>query len=135
VGQRAPRVRFGQVHVYNNYYFVGSSTPYGYSWGVGIESQIYAENNVFDIQQPFTAADVIGEFNGTRITDIGNCLGTWFGCTPTDFVAAWNAVNDPDLVPDAGWTPTLYGPSGRAQNARQVRLSVLLGSGPGKRGR
>jgi pectate lyase len=130
VGQRAPRVRFGQVHVYNNYYFVGSRTNYGYSWGVGIESQIYAENNFFDIQQPYSAADVIDRFNGTRISDVGNCLGIWFGCMPTDFVAAWNVVNDPDLVPDAGWTPTLYGPSGRAEKARHVRVSVLLGSGP-----
>ena len=32
--QRTPRVRFGQVHVYNNYYVVKSAT-YGYSWGVG----------------------------------------------------------------------------------------------------
>ncbi len=135
IGQRAPRVRFGQVHVYNNYYFVGSRTNYGYSWGVGIESQIHAENNFFDILQPYTAADVIERFNGTRISDVGNCLGIGFGCTPTDFVAAWNVVNDPDLVPDAGWTPTLYGPSGRAENARRVRVSVLLGSGPGNRGR
>jgi len=26
---------------------------------------------------------------------------------PVDVIAAWNAVNDPDLGFDAGWVPTL----------------------------
>jgi pectate lyase len=26
---------------------------------------------------------------------------------PVDVISAWNAVNDPDLGFDAGWTPTL----------------------------
>ena len=47
IGQRAPRVRFGQVHLYNNYYDVRSTPSYRYSWGVGIESAIYAEENFF----------------------------------------------------------------------------------------
>ena len=38
LGQRAPRVRFGQVHVYNNLYWIRKVENYGYSWGVGIES-------------------------------------------------------------------------------------------------
>ncbi len=47
VGQRVPRVRYGQVHVYNNYYKIEKVPNYVYSWGVGIESAIYAENNFF----------------------------------------------------------------------------------------
>ena len=47
IGQRAPRVRFGQVHVYNNYYKIERLPTYQYSWGVGIESAIYAEDNFF----------------------------------------------------------------------------------------
>ncbi len=35
VGQRTPRVRFGQVHVYNNYYKIEQIPDYVYSWGVG----------------------------------------------------------------------------------------------------
>ena len=46
IGQRAPRVRFGQVHVYNNYYDV-DDRRLAYSWGVGVESAIFAEQNVF----------------------------------------------------------------------------------------
>jgi pectate lyase len=47
VGQRTPRVRFGQVHVYNNLYSAAPGDNYLYSWGVGVESSIFAENNVF----------------------------------------------------------------------------------------
>jgi pectate lyase len=133
VGQRVPRVRFGQVHVYNNYFLVSSDARYGYSWGVGIESQLYAENNYLEIEAPFGAADVIDRFNGTRMTDTGNCLDTGTRksrCELADFVGAWNAVNDPDLVNDAGWVPTLYGEQGAADKAKHVRHDVLKGAGP-----
>lgn len=43
-GQRLPRVRYGQVHVYNNYY-LGATV---YAVGVGVWSQIYSEANVFE---------------------------------------------------------------------------------------
>jgi pectate lyase len=130
VGQRVPRVRFGQVHVYNNLFRIGADTNYGYSWGVGIESQIYAENNAFEIDASMSLADVIDRFNGTRITDIGNCVVTGGGCALADFVGAWNAANDPDLIPDAGWAPTLYGKAGAADRAKSVPVNIPLFSGP-----
>jgi len=131
VGQRVPRVRFGQVHVYNNYFEVPPGAAYGYSWGVGVESAIYAEKNFLEIGAPFGAADVIDRFNGTRMSDVSNCLLAASGeCVITDFVGAWNAAFDPDLIPDAGWTPVLYGKNGGADKARHVREFVLAGSGP-----
>jgi len=43
-GQRLPRVRFGEVHVYNNYYNnIGI-----YAIGIGINASIYAEANFFE---------------------------------------------------------------------------------------
>ena len=51
IGQRAPRVRFGQVHVYNNLYRIEERRATAYSWGVGIESAIYAENNFFQVDR------------------------------------------------------------------------------------
>ncbi len=133
LGQRVPRVRFGQVHVYNNLYRIVGQPNYGYSWGVGIESAIYAEANYFTIEAPFGPADVIDRFNGTRITDTGNCVEDCGRCVLTDFVGAWNAVFDPDLVPDAGWTPTLYGKRGAAQPVHtddKVKDAILWSAGP-----
>jgi pectate lyase len=102
--QRGPRVRFGQVHVYNNLYRSSADSGYLYSWGVGIESALYAENNAFLLQAPFTAATIIWSSSGTAIHE----QGTLVNGKPTDVLAAYNAVNDPDLSSDVGWTPTLH---------------------------
>ncbi|HZE10250.1 MAG TPA: hypothetical protein VE034_01560 [Burkholderiales bacterium] len=52
--QRMPRVRFGRVHVYNNFYDVdrNASAPYrlGDSWALGTASKLVTENNLFDIR-------------------------------------------------------------------------------------
>ena len=77
-----------------------------------------------------TPDDVIDRFSGSRITDIGNCLLVDGACVVTDFIAAWNALNNPDFVPDAGWTPVLYGTAGRADRAKSVETNVGLYSGP-----
>jgi pectate lyase len=130
LGQRVPRVRFGQVHDYNNLYLLPGATNYGYSWGVGIESQLYAENNAFVLGEDIDPAEIIDRFNGTRMTDTGNCVFQRLRCVPTDFVAAWNAANDPDILNDAGWTPTLYGRRGRAAPPTVATAEVLVGSGP-----
>jgi pectate lyase len=108
VGQRSPRVRFGQVHIYNNYYKIERLPNYQYSWGVGIESAIYAENNFFKTDRNVTPDQFISRLNGTAIF----AAGTHVNGTPpknlVDVVAAWNAVNDPDLSTDVGWTPSLF---------------------------
>jgi len=44
--ERMPRVRFGQVHVFNNYY--SALTSNGYCHGVGDECQIKVENNYYN---------------------------------------------------------------------------------------
>ncbi len=55
-GQRMPRVRFGRVHVYNNYYSLNNSDvhaepyyPMGEAVILGAAAKIFAENNVFEI--------------------------------------------------------------------------------------
>jgi pectate lyase len=46
--ERMPRVRFGQVHIYNTYYGAANNN---YNIGVGNESQILVENSYFDNQK------------------------------------------------------------------------------------
>ena len=132
-GQRTPRVRFGKVHVYNNVYRADRNTNYRSSWGVGIESQIYAENNYFEMSNSFGPTEVIDAKKGLAMTVVGNC---WrekdAACAPTDFLALYNAQFDPDLKPDAGWRPTLYGSTKGAEPAESARERVLSESGPGR---
>jgi pectate lyase len=130
VGQRVPRVRFGKVHVYNNFYKIQHLPTYGYTWGVGAESQIYAENNFFVTDKTVSVADFIDRFSGTRITAFGTRRAGEKAGAFIDVVAAWNADNNPDLVPDAGWTPSLYGPGLVAQPANDVPAAVESGAGP-----
>ena len=132
-GQRTPRVRYGKVHVYNNLYRADKDTNYRSSWGAGTESQIYAENNYFDMSASFGPMEVIDGKKGTRMTVAGNCWRDKSGsCGPLDFLAAYNTQFDPDLKPDAGWTPSLYGPAKGAESPDTARERVLRESGPGR---
>jgi pectate lyase len=107
VTQRAPRVRFGQVDVYDNLY-VATDEEYLYSLGVGFESSIYAENNFFKLSADVPTGNLITVLKGTQITATGTLVQVTDGRPqPVDLVAAYNAAHDPDLIPDAGWTPTL----------------------------
>ncbi|WP_433528829.1 pectate lyase family protein [Micromonospora sp. CA-263727] len=109
--QRLPRVRFGQVDVYNNAYRLGGE-GFEYAIGVGVQSAVYAENNHFTLGSGISAADLLYDWSGTAITTRGNWVAPARGLPrPVDLVAAYNAVHDPDLSPDAGWTPALrHGP-------------------------
>ena len=106
VGQRIPRVRFGQVHVYNNLYEVTDPHQFVYGWGVGVESQLYAHHNYFELGsvQP---DQIIYNWGGKQIYAADNMVKNQAGSSVVDLVAAFNAVNDPDLPNTASWTPAL----------------------------
>jgi pectate lyase len=107
VGQRAPRVRFGQVDVYNNHFKVteDSTLPYGYTLGAGFDSHIYAEANAFTLPAGIDAANIIGRSKGTAITTVANAVNGVI----TDLRAEYNAAAAPadQLAADTSWTPTL----------------------------
>ncbi len=107
VGQRTPRVRFGQVDIYNNYYKIEHNPRYGYTWGVGVESQIIAENNFFKTDRSVTPDRFISRLNGTALLEAGTYLNGTPDRNLIDVVSAYNTVNDPDLTEDVGWTPSL----------------------------
>ncbi|MCZ9338024.1 pectate lyase, partial [Streptomyces sp. TRM76130] len=63
ITQRAPRVRFGQVHVVNNVYR-GRAEETLYALGVGVESALFSERNVFTYPRG-TAALAVADYGGT----------------------------------------------------------------------
>jgi pectate lyase len=102
--QRLPRVRYGQVHVYNNYYNEGANPDVLYALGVGVSSQIFEQNDYYIVPSSFAVGDIIGYFKGTAIhteNDLVNGM-------PTNLLDAYNAINTPTLSGDVGWTPQFH---------------------------
>lgn len=127
VVQRAPRVRFGQVHVYNNRYDIPGD-DYRYSLGVSTESRMYAENNAFHAPGHVEVADLVKSWNGSALHQ----SGTLFNGFPVDLLAIHNAYNsgsERDLTADVGWTPALHG---RIDSARAADRAVARGAGAGR---
>jgi pectate lyase len=122
--QRLPRVRFGQVHVYDNYYEIPADVSY--ALGVGVESAIVAESNVFALAPTVAPDALIYDWGGTVITARDNLVRMGRHTKAVDLVAAYNATHDPDLGADAGWTPTLHT---RITPARQVPALVSRNAG------
>lgn len=103
LGQRVPRVRFGQVNVYNNHYVQRADAPveYVYSWGIGVESHLVAERNAFTLPGSIGPERIIAVYNGTSLTENRNGVNG----EPVDILAADNAAFDPDLTEVPAWTP------------------------------
>ncbi|MET7682916.1 pectate lyase [Streptomyces sp. NPDC005423] len=100
--ERAPRVRFGQVDSYNNHFVAGSG--YGYSYGIGLESQLVAEHNAFTLPAGVPNATVLKKWSDAPLTADDNYVNG----RRTDLIAAHNAgVPGEILRSGAGWTPTL----------------------------
>jgi pectate lyase len=127
IASRAPRVRFGKVHVYNNYY-QGSKAdavyPHDYSIGVGYKAKIISENNDFSITGASSCADVLknpGSSSKTgAITDAGSTInGTAMAMSKCSFSA------------DVGWTVP-YSYSSVLLPTAQVKASVQANAGVGK---
>ncbi len=131
VGQRAPRVRFGQVDLYNNYFYQTDEEPYSYSWGVGVQSAIYAENNFLLRSADLGLDQFVYDWGGTAITEIGTLARGGTGkAIPVSLLAEYNATHDPDLGSDAGWVPTLRGAG--VDPTAAVPAKVSAGAGAGK---
>jgi pectate lyase len=144
LGQRVPRVRFGQVDVYNNHYTVDPATGFLYSWGVGSNSAIYAEKNFFDAATT-TKQDVVifdwrkavtndagvtTTYVGT-ITDVASMVRTAGGApVAVNLLDAYNAANKVKIGPVVGWTPDLR--PGALTAAADVPTVVDASAGVGK---
>ncbi|MEV0646170.1 polysaccharide lyase family 1 protein [Phytomonospora sp. NPDC050363] len=104
--QRLPRVRFGQVDVYNNFYRL--TGDYAYAIGVGVQSAVYAENNAFVLADGAAPEDLLYDWGGTAITEKGNRVGdSVWSLRSVSLLDVYNAAHEPDLGADAGWVPAL----------------------------
>jgi pectate lyase len=128
VGQRAARVRYGKVHIYNNFYKISNPENYQYSWGVGfqplqppqppeIRSGIFAQNNFIWVNPSsgITIDQFIERLNGRAVFEVGTMQNSpsESGHHFIDLVSAYNAANDDDvdttdLLETVGWSPTLF---------------------------
>jgi pectate lyase len=128
VGQRAPRVRFGQVDLYNNYFNV--KAPHDYSVGIGIQSAVYMENNYFRLRDGITLDRILKDWKGTMLTEIGSWARSDNALPQrVSTLDAYNAANDPDFGSDAGWAPTLRAHDPLPAVAVPLLTSIFAGAG------
>lgn len=123
--QRAPRVRFGQAHVYNNVYRVSNRDHYQYSWGVGVESSIIARNNTFELAPGISPAQIIQNFGGTGIDE----EGTWVNGRRVSVLDAYNSANPGGSL--APGVPGLPGPHLPIEPAPAAQKRVERQAGAG----
>lgn len=147
-GQRMPRVRFGKVHSYNNY-FSGEAAlsikgaadlrekhamalkakaeapVFRSGFGIGKESAIYSENNVFEIRNG-GVEDAVAVQGGTRFFDQGSLVNG----APADFTAVLNKDPKKPISSAVGWKPTLYAKP--PMPASDVPAYVKANAGAGK---
>ncbi|GAA2620065.1 pectate lyase [Streptomyces vastus] len=102
--ERAPRVRFGEVDVYNNHFAVTKDQKYGYTFGIGIDSHLYATHNAFSLAPGVSAAKTLKKWKDAPLTAENNYVNGKL----TDLIAVHNAeIPEETLRSGAGWTPTL----------------------------
>ncbi|WP_051633824.1 pectate lyase family protein [Bacillus sp. UNC41MFS5] len=109
--QRQPRVRFGEVHVFNNYY--AGVTEYGI--GVGVEAKVVSENNYFETQNPTSYLDT-PSMKG-YIKDSGSY-----------FASSVTSKFEPEGIK---WSPSSFY-SYKLDPAGDVKEIVMNGAGVGK---
>lgn len=114
VAERSPRVRYGQVHLLNNYYVGDRKHPvyaHGYSVGVAHASQIISSANAFEIAGAGTCKQVV--------RDPGSSPGVF---SDSGSLLNGQALQDCPYAGDAGWrVPYRFAALPATEVARHVR--------------
>ena len=161
IQQRGPRVRFGKVHVLNNYFVASTEHPQypmisegqggtSYFLGAGYESRIFSERNAFDYTgQGADESIMVSSYNGHRFKD----SGSWFNGEEADLNAVAQAsfeqtraaaladaelTGEPapdrtgwDFSTDVGWDPADAYSYKAFATPQAVRNHALNFTGPG----
>lgn len=128
VKERTPRVRYGEVHVYNNLYVGRSDAAYafGYSLGIGVQSRIYSERNVWETSPGIVPAQLTRWWKGTTFFD----RGSLHNGRPVDLLAALRAARpEAQVGDDVGWRPRWFI---APDPVDQVAAKVRAGAGAGR---
>ncbi len=158
VGQRLPRVRFGRVHLFNNYYNLKGDSNYSMGEAIilGTAAKIFAENNAFEISASSDLREKIIGFKSTQ-SNKEKCMASFNKeeCS-THFYAHGNTLDGQSLnlitiaqthaesssgntqlyITDAGDSSSYWRPEDtydyELQAAAQVKNHVLNNAGAGK---
>ena len=128
VKERAPRVRFGRVHLYNNLHVAGDDPayPFGYSIGVGLRSRVVSESNVWETPAAIQARQLLRLWQGNMFVDSGSLLNG----RPVDLLGALREANPGvSIAGEVGWKPQLALPLDAAE---LVAKRVRSGAGAGR---
>ena len=98
VKERAPRVRYGQVHLFNNLHTVHDAAAFGCSIGIGHRSRILSEHNVWETPAAVRPAQLARVLKGSTFMD----RGSLHSGQPLDLLQALRASS---LSTDIGWSP------------------------------
>ena len=122
VKERAPRVRYGQVHLFNNLHTVHDAAAYGYSIGIGHRSRILSEHNVWETPAAVRPAQLARVLKGSTFVD----RGSLHNGQPLDLLQALRAS---PLSADVGWSPARVS---APDAAAEVPARVRAGAGAGR---
>ncbi|QBE65899.1 pectate lyase family protein [Pseudoduganella lutea] len=150
ITQRAPRARFGRIHVYNNYYRGDTGAGdyrLAYFIGMGAESKILSESNAFEITGPNTgsyASKVVANLNGYQFKDVGSWINGVAASAEIDAAARaalesnWANVlaaasksgfTVGPYTNELGWTPTYSYRPGASFHAVKAHNLAMAGAG------
>jgi pectate lyase len=146
--QRAPRARFGRIHVYNNYYkgdTAAKDYALSYFIGMGAESKILSESNAFEITGPnANASRVMSNLNGYQFKDVGSWINgvpasaeleaaaraaleaNWANATAAAVKSGFTVEPYTNVL---GWTPTYSYTPGASFEAVKTHNLALAGAG------
>jgi pectate lyase len=125
-----PRVRFGQVHVFNNYYGTGTNTNLNNDHCIraGYESDVRVESNYFDrVNTPHEVA----EDDGTGVMSATVCANNTSDGSPTGCNIEYLSLNTDGNPSNRGtaFTPP-YEYAAAMEPADCVKANVMANAGP-----